>query len=110
QQPFNEIAVRDGSVEFVSSAVGDHLQYQWKLNGTNLPGGTLARLLLTNVQPAQAGFYSVVISNASGFVVSSNASLSLIPLLVTAQPTNQTIYEATDTSFTVSVNGTGPLS
>jgi hypothetical protein len=33
--------------------------YQWQYNGANLPGATGEVLSLTNVQPEQAGTYSV---------------------------------------------------
>ncbi len=40
--------------------------YQWQFNGTDLPGATGRSLVLTNVQPEQAGNYAVVASNALG--------------------------------------------
>jgi alpha-tubulin suppressor-like RCC1 family protein len=109
QQPWNETVARDGTIEPACNAVGDHLQYAWQFNGAPLPGATLANLLLTNVQPAQAGLYSVAVSNDLGMVESSNALVSVIPLAITAQPTNQALYEALDTGFSVGVQGTGPF-
>ena len=56
------------------------LHYQWRLNGTNVPGATTAALNLTNVQPSQAGNYSVVITNSlnsNNPVISSNATLKI---------------------------------
>lgn len=49
--------------------------YQWRLNGTNLPDATASSLGFPNFQTTNAGTYSVVVSNDSGFVVSSNALL-----------------------------------
>jgi len=37
-------------------------------------GATTPTLTLSNVQPAQAGTYSVVVSNPSGSVTSANAT------------------------------------
>jgi hypothetical protein len=54
------------------------LGYQWSLNGTNLSGATNASLAWSNVQPAQAGDYSVVITNSAGSVTSAVATLSVI--------------------------------
>ncbi len=54
--------------------------YQWYFNGTNALGGaTNAFLELTNVQPAQAGAYTVVVTNLVGAVTSAPALLSVIP-------------------------------
>lgn len=53
--------------------------YQWRFNGTNLAGATLASYTRTNVQYSQAGAYSVVVSNVAGVLVSSNALLSILP-------------------------------
>jgi GH25 family lysozyme M1 (1,4-beta-N-acetylmuramidase) len=53
--------------------------YQWLFNGTNLAGATTASYTRTNVQYSQAGNYSVLVSNLAGFVVSSNALLTILP-------------------------------
>ena len=53
--------------------------YQWYF-GTNVLGSaTNSYLALTNVQPAQAGAYTVVVTNLGGAVTSSPALLSVIP-------------------------------
>ena len=62
----------------VASGAGP-LSYQWRLNATNIAGATAASLLLTNVQLADAGVYSVVISNSFGTLMSSNAVLTVSP-------------------------------
>ncbi len=80
-QPQNRIADAGSDVTFSVTASGTPpLQYQWRRNGTNLPGATLPGLTLSNVQPADMGFYSVQVSNAAGSVVSSNASLLVVVL------------------------------
>jgi hypothetical protein len=59
-------------------AVGERpLSYQWKFNGTNLPGATSMVLGFTNLQYAQAGFYSVQVDNRFGTVTSSPARLRI---------------------------------
>ena len=57
--------------------------YQWFFNG-NIPVGSLttnSTLKLPNVQPNQAGTYSVVIANGNGSVTSAPAMLSVIPFV-----------------------------
>ena len=52
--------------------------YQWRFNGTNLAGATGSSFTKTNVQPADAGDYSVFVTNGAGLVTSSNASLTVV--------------------------------
>lgn len=56
------------------------LTYQWLFDGTNSVGlsTTDALMTLTNVQPAQAGLYTVVCANPFGTVTSAPAMLSVI--------------------------------
>jgi hypothetical protein len=57
------------------------LSYQWFFNSTIAITGstTNCTLLLTNVQPSQAGAYTVVVRNIAGAATSSPAMLSVIP-------------------------------
>jgi hypothetical protein len=55
----------------------DGAAFQWRFDGTNIAGATNATLVLTNVQPALAGAYSVMVSNAAAIVFSSNAAISV---------------------------------
>jgi hypothetical protein len=52
--------------------------YQWQLGSTNIAGATSDTLTLTNVLPAQAGNYTVIVENLAGVVTSSNAVLSVV--------------------------------
>jgi hypothetical protein len=48
--------------------------YQWRFQGTNLPGATGTSLAFTNVQPARAGTYTIVASNATFGSITSRRS------------------------------------
>lgn len=79
-QPSNQTVFVGSTATFSVLAGGSQpLNYQWTLGGTNLPGATRASLILSNVQPAQAGLYSVVITNTFGSLTSSNALLTVNP-------------------------------
>jgi hypothetical protein len=52
--------------------------YQWRFNGTNLAGATGASFTRTNAQYADAGSYSVLITNVAGSILSSDAALSIL--------------------------------
>ncbi len=77
-QPQNQTSLQGGTVSFTVYKAGiAPTTYQWRLNGTNVAGATGSSLTLTNVQAAQAGNYSVTLTNSAGWTVSSNASLTL---------------------------------
>ncbi|MGD0651989.1 MAG: M4 family metallopeptidase [Verrucomicrobiia bacterium] len=79
-QPASQAVYVSNSVTFVVVANGKPpLSYQWSFNGTNLDGMTSASLTLTNVQFSQAGNYAVLVTNAFGSVISSNAVLTVNP-------------------------------
>ena len=77
-QPINRIAAPSETVTF-SVVVSDAraVTFQWKFNGTDIPGATGDSLLLTNVNPASEGQYSVVVTNSEGSVTSAPAELLL---------------------------------
>jgi len=78
RQPANQAAQWGASAIFRVVAIGTPpLNYQWTLNSATLNGATNSVLLLTNLQPSQAGNYAVTITNAIGSVVSSNATLTV---------------------------------
>ena len=79
-QPTNQTVNVGGTAIFSVTASGTPpLIYQWNFNGTNIAGMTNPSLTLTNVQFSQAGNYSVLVTNAFGSALSSNAVLTVNP-------------------------------
>jgi endonuclease/exonuclease/phosphatase family metal-dependent hydrolase len=77
-QPQNQTVTNGANVTFSVIATGTPpLAYQWQLNNTNLPGATSSNLTLTGVTFAQAGFYSIVITNVLGSAGSDPFVLSV---------------------------------
>ena len=93
---------------------GSASAYHWFKNGTNLLsdggklfGATNTVLTITNVLGADAGSYSLVISNAAGSVTSSPAYLAVIDPIITNAPISQVVnLGAVGVQFSVG-NGTG---
>jgi len=80
--PLTQTAEIGSTVQFQvgASSPAPGLGYQWFFAGTNaVPGATTSVLELTNVQAAQAGAYSVVVTNMGLAVTSPPALLSVIP-------------------------------
>ena len=76
------------------------LSYQWQFNGANLPGASGASLTVANVQPSDAGNYSVVVTNSAGSATSAVVVLTvLVPPTITAQPQSRTNVVGTRRRF-----------
>jgi hypothetical protein len=88
-QPASQKVNIGSDVTFTVTASGTPiLHYQWCINGTNILDATGPALTLTNVQPNQAGDYSVVVSNMLGVTTSSNAVLRVnLPPIADASAT-----------------------
>lgn len=53
------------------------LSYFWQRDAVPIPNATGAQLVLTNISLAQAGPYSVIVSNAAGTTLSSNGVVTV---------------------------------
>jgi hypothetical protein len=89
-QPQNQAVFAGEAASFSVVATGTApLDYRWSLNQTSLAGATNATLLLTNVLAANAGSYTVTVTNAGGSKTSAPATLTLLsppsiqPVIVT---------------------------
>jgi uncharacterized repeat protein (TIGR03803 family) len=102
QQPTNQSVLPGAPASFSVAVVGNTPYfYQWLLNGTNLAKNTTFSgvtgniLTVSNVTLANAGTYSVIVSNTLGSVTSTGAVLSVIS--VTAPGiTMSTLWSFTD--------------
>jgi alpha-tubulin suppressor-like RCC1 family protein len=109
-QPQSRTIVAGADTTFTVMPSGSPpFSYQWRYGGNDLPGMNADSLTLTNVQPAQAGLYSVVISNDLGSVSSANATLTVLPLAIGIQPTNVTTLLGADAAFYVTPVGVSPF-
>lgn len=78
KQPARTTVVAGKTARFRVLAAGSApLRYQWQFNAGPLPGATNAVLSLLDVQTNHAGAYSVIVTNAGGSAISSNAVLTV---------------------------------
>lgn len=84
---------QDANVSFTVGLAGPGtagLLYHWSTNGVNLvnsthiAGATANPLTLTNIQPADANTYTIVVSNTFGSAATNSATLTVI---IPTQPT-----------------------
>jgi uncharacterized repeat protein (TIGR03803 family) len=88
-QPTNVLALPGTNVAFGVSLTGStpFFSYHWQFNGTNILNATNATYAIPLVVTNKAGNYSVVVTNAAGSAVSSNAALTVV-----VSPKSQTNY------------------
>ena len=109
-QPASRTNVVGTSTSFSVVATGNALRYQWRFNGANIASATNSTYTLASVQAANAGSYTVAVSNLTTSVTSSPATLTVIvPPTITTQPVSRTNAVGTSTTFTVVAAGTAPL-
>jgi hypothetical protein len=84
--------------------------YQWYYNSTTaLPNQTNSTYTTNNIQLFNAGTYSVIVSNNSGSVTSSLATLAVKQATVAVGPVNQTNCPGSPVTFTTTASGAGTL-
>ncbi|HEX5219954.1 MAG TPA: immunoglobulin domain-containing protein, partial [Verrucomicrobiae bacterium] len=81
-QPQNQVVNVGENATFTVGATGlAPLGYQWRFGGTNLPGANENSFTRINAQLADAGNYSVVVTNTSGSVTSDVVALTVNPTI-----------------------------
>jgi hypothetical protein len=105
-----------GTALFTVVALGDGstVTYQWMQNGVPVPGATSGTFTISNVQMANQGAYSVLISDGGGSTLSSTVPLSIpnVAPSISAEPQSETVANgtsSTNNTFSVTASGTYPM-
>lgn len=79
-QPTNLTAcLNDQNVKLTVAATGIPAPtYQWRKNGTNIPGATADTYTFSNILLSDAGTYDVVVSNVAGNVTSAVVTVTVV--------------------------------
>ena len=113
-QPAAQTVTAGQTARFSVTATGTSPSYQWRKNGTDVPGANASTYTTEATSDADIGTalaYSVVVSNSAGTVTSDDATLTVLPAApaITAQPRSRTITAGQMATFSVTATGTGPL-
>ncbi|MBS0633011.1 MAG: immunoglobulin domain-containing protein [Verrucomicrobia bacterium] len=76
-QPAGHALIAGRTAVFNVGATGTIGSVQWKKDGVAVAGGNALRLVLTDIQPADAGTYTVTLANTAGAVTSAPAALTV---------------------------------
>ncbi len=110
-QPASATVVAGSPAQFTVVAEGSSpLAYQWRKDGAAIPGATNETYTIASATGADAGSYTVTVTNAAGGVTSDPATLTVItqPSIVTP-PASQMVNAGATATFTVIASGTAPL-
>ena len=97
-QPQSQTIAQGNPVTFSVTATGTNpLSYQWRKNTVNINGATNTSYTIASVAPADAGNYSVVVTNTAGNTTSNNATLTVtgpnsLPVATITSPATGATY------------------
>jgi hypothetical protein len=114
RQPPSTTVYENGATNLSVVASGTPpLRYTWYRSQNVIAGATNSTLVFSNVNLSQTGEYSVAVTNAFGGVVSSVATLAVLPTAVptiTQQPQSMARYFLGSGTFRVTATGAASFS
>lgn len=95
------------NITFSVSAYGTGtVTYQWRRNGTNIPGATTTELYVDDVQLEDEGVYTVVVTDLNGSIVSTPTSLLvLVNPAIVAPPVSVSVVSGGPVSLSAVISG-----
>ena len=109
-QPANSVVLENTSASFTVVASGTGLTYQWQLNDgsgyADIEGATSATYTIASAPLSLNGYiYRCNITGTCGNAQTSNVTLSVGNVSITAQPVAQTICSDSSATYSVSTSG-----
>ena len=116
-QPLAQNAAAGGSATFSVVTTGTTpLSFSWLKNGVavangiKFAGANTGTLTISGIAAADAGNYSVIVTNLAGSVTSAAAGLTFVSSpVISTSPSSQTVAVGANVSLTVSAAGSAPL-
>lgn len=119
QDPQSQAVNLGGTVTLSAAASGYPIFYRWYLGSTplsdvpgNILGSATANLTITNASGANAGSYTLVVTNSFGSVTSQVATLTVYSnVLITTDivPMNAVLFAGGHATFSIIAGGASPI-
>ncbi|MGO8699326.1 MAG: hypothetical protein ACLQVY_16590 [Limisphaerales bacterium] len=106
-QPGNQTTETGGTIYLHARVVASpsvSYQWQWQLNGTDIPGATNGDLIITNATLTNAGKYQAGVSYGFNWATSSVVAVTVVPSPVRVPVLLTTLIAQPDGSFLLTAN------
>lgn len=109
QQPQPITACTGSSAQLSLTALGNNLSYQWRQNGSNIPGSNSSTYTINPVTVQSAGNYDCIVTGTCGNPVNSSLALVTVNISpsITTQPVSKIVCAGLSATFSVTAAGTG---
>src|SRR6202451_4144077 len=97
-----------GSSIVLSVTASYAASYQWNFNGTPIPGATSSTYTISTAAAANAGNYTVTVTNGASSVTSAIATIA-VGSQITSNPASVTILATQTAVFSVAAQGLSPF-
>jgi hypothetical protein len=104
-QPTSRKVLAGAKTALAVGYLGSEPTFQWRRNGADVPGATGAAYILSNVQAAVTGSYTVVVSNSINWQTSSPAAVVSIVSSLHLYPTNLAVIRVGDGAQSLTTHG-----
>ena len=85
------------------------LTYQWRFNGSILPGATASNLVVGNADLLNSGAYAVTVTDQAGLTTNQPPALVAVRPQILVEPQSQVVAAGQSVTFAVSAVETDPL-
>ena len=110
-QPASQTVDAGQTATFIVAATGTgSISYQWRKDGNDIAGATQSSYSFAATSIDNDTVFAVAVSNASGTLLSNNASLWVLNApAIRSQPAARTVTAGQTATFSVEATGTAPL-